>query len=112
LLEDIEEACGLIARWVGGMTREQFEDHDLHYNACLRQLMVIGEAVKGLPQDVRDLASEVRWSNIAGLRDVLAHGYFSLNDATLWLTCIERVPELHLAVVELLARDSGTGSTG
>ena len=102
-LEDIQEACGRIARYTKGLSREEFELHDLHYDGCLRQLLVIGEAAKHLPDEIREMA-DVQWTSIAGMRDVIAHGYFSLNDATLWWTCTERVPELGKAVDAILSR--------
>lgn len=81
----------------------EFETHEVHYHACLRQLMVIGEAVKQLPDEVKDLEPSVPWSSVAGLRDVLIHGYFSLRDGMLWITSTERVPELLEAIRSILA---------
>jgi uncharacterized protein with HEPN domain len=53
-------------------------------DAVLRNLELLGEAAKQIPQDVRDSHPDIAWRRIAGLRDVLAHAYFSLEDDTLW----------------------------
>jgi uncharacterized protein with HEPN domain len=46
------------------------------YDAVLRNLAVIGEAVRALPEEVKAQASEVPWPSIAGLRNVVVHEYF------------------------------------
>jgi uncharacterized protein with HEPN domain len=54
-----------------------------------------GLRAKQIPQDVRDSHPEIAWRRIAGMRDVLAHAYFSLEDDTLWLVISESVHTLH-----------------
>lgn len=46
------------------------------YDAVLRNLAVIGEAVKALPAEVKDTHADVPWASIAGLRNVVVHEYF------------------------------------
>lgn len=50
----------------------------------MRNLEVLGEAAKAIPEDIRQRHPEVDWRGIAGLRDILAHAYFTLDNATLW----------------------------
>lgn len=52
------------------------------YDAVLRNLAVIGEAVRVLPAEVKALAPEVPWASIAGLRNVVVHEYFRVDAAT------------------------------
>lgn len=49
------------------------------YDAILRNLAVIGEAVRSLPAETRDAMPDVPWSAIAGLRNVVVHEYFRVN---------------------------------
>jgi uncharacterized protein with HEPN domain len=49
------------------------------YDAVLRNLAVIGEAVRSLPSETRDAMPEVPWVAIAGLRNVVVHEYFRVN---------------------------------
>lgn len=58
------------------------------YDAVLRNLAVIGEAVRSLPSETRERLPEVPWSSIAGLRNIVIHEYFRVN------------PELILDVVD------------
>lgn len=65
-------------------------------------LLVIGEAAKHVPSQIRERYSAIEWRKIAGLRDVLAHGYFGLDDETLWDAVTNKVPELLRSAQELL----------
>ncbi len=53
------------------------------YDAVLRNLAVIGEAVRALPAEVKVLAPAVPWASIAGLRNVVVHEYFRVDAATI-----------------------------
>ncbi len=49
------------------------------YDALLRNLAVIGEAVRSLPNNTRDTMPDVPWASIAGLRNIVVHEYFRVN---------------------------------
>jgi uncharacterized protein with HEPN domain len=77
----------------------------LVYDAVLRNLEVLGEAAKKVPEDVRNRYPWVEWRAIAGLRDVLAHAYFALDDATLWDIVARKVPALAEALRQILEEE-------
>jgi uncharacterized protein with HEPN domain len=68
----------------------------------LRHLQIIGEASRGLPEDVRALAPEIPWSNIIGMRNILVHGYFDIDTDIVWEAATRDVPNLKPAVERLL----------
>jgi len=49
------------------------------YDAVLRNLAVIGEAVRSLPDESRERMPDVPWAAIAGLRNIVVHEYFRVN---------------------------------
>lgn len=62
--------------------RDHLDSADLGamaYDAILRNLAVIGEAVKSLPDDLKQGHPETPWPSIAGLRNVVVHEYFRVN---------------------------------
>jgi uncharacterized protein with HEPN domain len=60
------------------MTRDEIIADDKTYDAVQRNLFVLGEAVKCVPDEIRQRHPEVAWRKIAGLRDFLAHVYFAI----------------------------------
>ncbi len=74
-LADIRRCCERVHRYTSGMTQQQFLADDRTYDAVVRNLEIIGEAVKGLPPDVRQQMPNIEWQKIAGMRDWLAHAY-------------------------------------
>ena len=99
-LRDMWEASEKILRYTGG-----FVQNELVYDAVLRNLEVLGEAAKKVPEDVRNRYPWVEWRAIAGLRDVLAHAYFALDDATLWDIVAQKVPALAEAHRQILEEE-------
>ncbi len=93
-IQDIVEACEKILRYTEGMGLARFVADSMAYDAVLRNLEVIGEAAKMIPEEVRRAHPEVQWRAIAGLRDILAHAYFALDDPTLWDVVRNKVPVL------------------
>ena len=87
------EACEKVMR-SEGLDFHAFVRNELVYDAVLRNLEVLGEAAKKVPDSVRARHPSVEWRAIAGLRDVLAHAYFALDEATLWDIVAQKVPAL------------------
>lgn len=108
-LEDIREAADRVRRYTEGMDIQGFVGDRRTYDAVLYNLLVIGEAAKNVPDSYREAHPGVDWRKIAGLRDILAHAYFSLEDETLWDIVDNKVPELEEAVGEILEGDDGSG---
>ncbi len=97
-LDDISKSCERIQRYVSGMTRETFLADERTYDAVLRHLMIIGEAVKNLPQEVRDQYPSVEWKQIARFRDFTVHHYSGIDVKIVWNIVAAEVPELLAAL--------------
>lgn len=83
-LEDIAESCAKILRFTSGMSHDEFVEDEKTYDAVVRNLEIIGEAAKNLPDDIRLKYPGIEWRKIAGLRDVIAHEYFGIDNDILW----------------------------
>ena len=97
-LEDIQESCSRVLRYTQGMTFEQFRADDKTYDAVVRNLEIIGEAAKGLPDDVRAMMPDIEWIKATGLRNIVAHAYFGINDEILWDVVQNKIPPMKAAV--------------
>jgi len=93
-LLDILELIERIDRQTGGLTRETFlEDADVQ-DATAYRLMAIGEAVKDLDEDLKTRHPHIPWRQILGMRNILAHEYFTRESEIIWETIKVGLPEL------------------
>jgi uncharacterized protein with HEPN domain len=97
-LEDIQESCSRVLRYTQGMAFEQFRADDKTYDAVVRNLEIIGEAVKGLPDAVRAMMPDIEWNKATGLRNIVAHAYFGINNEILWDVVQNKIPPMKAAV--------------
>ncbi len=93
-LEDILEAIGRIRTYTAGMSADSFAADNKTLDAVLRNLEVIGEAVKRIPDAIRAQHEEVEWKKIAGLRDILIHQYFGIDAEIIWDVVHNKLPVL------------------
>jgi uncharacterized protein with HEPN domain len=93
-LADIITACEKVIRFTAGMDREAFLADDRTFHAVIHCLLIVGEAAKHIPDDVRRRMPGIEWRKIAGMRDFLAHVYFAINDKVVWDVVQAGVPEL------------------
>lgn len=83
-LSDILTSISKIERYTKEMSYEQLIADELTLDAVVYNLQIIGEAVKNIPLEVRDRYPQVEWRKIAGLRDIIAHAYFTIDDQIVW----------------------------
>ena len=100
-LRHILDAIRRIERYIAD-GRDPFFDDSMRQDAVVRQLEVIGEAVKQISAEVRAQRPEIPWRDIAGMRDVLIHAYFSVDLEQVWEVTQADLRQLRKAVEEIL----------
>lgn len=93
-LRHILEAVERVREFTRGVSKERFLKDVLVQSAVIRQLEIVGEAVKNLSSSFRKHHKDVPWQDIAGLRDKLIHGYFGVDISLVWGICENDLPEL------------------
>jgi uncharacterized protein with HEPN domain len=101
-LDDMLDSTRTVLDYTRGLTFDQFAASRLVRDAVILNLQIIGEAASHVPADLRARYPEVHWRDMVGLRNVIAHGYFALDLATLWDIVQARVPELVPQVERIL----------
>lgn len=78
-LDDIIEAVAKIETYTAGMSFQDFSSDGKTVDAVVRNLEIIGEAAKALPDEKKVAGKGVEWRKIAAMRNILAHEYFGVN---------------------------------
>jgi len=93
---------------VQGLEHETFLHDETLQRAFVRSLEIIGEAVKQLPNDLKQRYSHLDWRAMAGMRDRLIHGYFGVDYDIVWDVVINKIFMLQREVEHIL-RQEGAG---
>ncbi len=91
------DAAGLIISYTDGMSKDDFFSDTRTQQAVIFNIIIIGEAVTKLMKDHPNLLNqfpEVPWTNMRGMRNRIAHGYFEINLNTVWEAANGAVPKL------------------
>ena len=101
-LEDILEAVEKIQRYIKGLAYDTFVKNDMAVDAVIRNLEIIGEAAKNLPEDVKGRYPDIPWKRMIGLRNIAVHEYFGVDLSIIWEVITKNLPETKAKIVEVL----------
>ena len=93
-LDDVIEALNAIQSYTEGLTEESFLADTKTMDACVRRFQIVGEAVKKFPGAWLDSEPNIPWPRITGMRNMLVHEYFRIDDLALWKAIQEDLPPL------------------
>ena len=78
-IEHILESINAIEDFSKGIGKEELSSNRLKQSAIVREIEIIGEAVKNISQSLKDKYKEIEWAKIAGTRDKMIHHYFGVD---------------------------------
>lgn len=100
-LQHVLDAVGKVERYIA-VGHAEFMAASHWQDAVIRQLEIIGEAVKRISPDTLGRRPDIPWRRVSGLRDFLIHEYMGVDLEAIWQVTQSNVPELRQAVEELL----------
>ena len=103
-ISDILEAIHRIESYTASLTIDDFSERQLYQDAVVRNLEIIGEAVKRLPDELIEKYPDIEWKKIAGLRDILIHAYFGIDIEIVWDVIQNKLPELKDQISRILSK--------
>ena len=100
-IEHILESIDAIEKFSKNINKQEFKSNRLRQSAIIREIQIIGEAVKNLPDSFREKYPEVPWAKIAGMRDKITHHYFSVDLKAVWKVVKEDLPDLKIKILKI-----------
>ena len=100
-----EESLYIISVTGKGISKEEFLNDETLKRAIVRSLEIIGEATKKIPADFKIKWNNVKWKEMAGMRDRLIHDYMGVNYSIVWDVIINKIPELSAQVINVIENE-------
>ena len=93
-LRHVLDAISRIEEYTQEIEYEEFMENHLIQDGVIRQIEIIGEATKKLSNEIREKYPGIPWSDMAGMRDKLIHGYLGVDMDAVWGTVEDDIPLL------------------
>ncbi|MGJ4789138.1 HepT-like ribonuclease domain-containing protein [Leptospira koniambonensis] len=102
LLEDILTSIDEIFEFLKEINSLSLYKQDtLRKRAVERNLEIIGEVVKKIPESIKTSNQDIEWRQIAGLRDFITHGYFEVDDEIIWNIVTNHLKPLKIRIIDI-----------
>ncbi len=108
-LNDILSCARNVHSFCEGFSLEAFLDDPKTIRAVAFDLVTIGEAVRSIPMDFLDQFPEIPWGKMIGMRNVLIHEYYKLDEEIIWETCQKDIPILIKSLEKISRRGDSSG---
>ena len=102
-LEDISDALERISEYVEGFDYDSWTKDQKTIDAVVRNLEIIGEAATHVPEKIQEQLTDIPWYQMKGMRNILIHEYFGVDNEVLWKTIQEDLPPLEMKIRKLLS---------
>ena len=102
LLQDVQIALERVLHYTRGIDFKEFEKDTMRVDAVVRNLEIIGEAVRRLPDEFKESHCEILWHRIAGMRNRIVHDYFGIDNGIIWQVIQTDAPKLLKQVNQII----------
>lgn len=101
-IEDILGAIERIETYTGGMTFDTFSADQRTIDAVVRNLEIVGEASRHVPEEVVRRYESLPWAEMRAMRNILSHAYFLVDLGIVWKTIREDLPGIEPTLRQIL----------
>ncbi len=100
-IEHILDSINAIEKFSKNLKKEKLISDRLRQSAIVREIEIIGEAVKNISESLKNKHREIGWKEIVGTRDKMIHHYFGVDLNTIWDIIKIDLPDLKDKILKI-----------
>jgi uncharacterized protein with HEPN domain len=100
------ESMQKILTYTEDMNYAEFTQNDLVRDAVIRNFEIIGEASKSIPNKIKNKYPKLPWKQMYGLRNLVTHEYFGVDDETLWTIISQQLSENMIQLQKVIQKET------
>ncbi len=104
-VQDVLESIRKVQAYLENTTYQQFLVDGKTQDAVMRNLEIIGEAMRHIPEEIQQRHADIPWAQVIGLRNRLVHAYFVIDPEIVWQICKQDLPQLRTQLERLLQEE-------
>ena len=108
-LEDMLQSMDRIEEYLGELDFKKFKQTYIIVDAIIRNFEVIGEASKNIPTNIQEKYPEIPWKKMYGLRNLIAHEYFGIDNEMIWEIARNDLPQNRIDLFEIIRKEKAQG---
>jgi uncharacterized protein with HEPN domain len=101
-ISHILDALGELEEYLKNADFENFLSNSMLHSACIRQLLIVGEASAHISEATQEKLSDIEWREIIGLRNILIHEYFGIDLRIVWEVITNDIPRFKTSLDKLI----------
>lgn len=101
-IDDIRESIRLIEEYTKNISEQQFKQDKKIQDAVIRRLEIMGEAVKNIPNSLKEKNKNVLWFEISQFRNLIVHSYFEISLNRIWVVVKEDIPKIKESIKKIV----------
>ena len=105
-VEHILDSITKIQHYTRVTTFEAFAADGMKVDAVVRNITIMGEAARHIPDEVQERYPEVPWNKMWAIRNVVVHEYFGVSLPIVWQTVKQNLPLLATLLKDILEQES------
>ena len=99
----ILDAISEIENYTVNIDLNTFLNNSMMRFASIKQIEIIGEAANLITQETKNKIVNINWQQIVGMRHILVHQYFGVDNNLIWQVIIDDIPKLKIEVQQAIA---------